>query len=574
MEKVLFSGQASEKQKQKLMAHIEHCATCKQQYDELQREQAAWEEALYYDELPIDFTDNVMSQINTLEAGASSSGNALWTDIDSSKSPNVGLRKMRSSLFKMKVASAVLAVIVMLLAISIFVQPSLAEKIRSMFTKTEQDTFDVVDPALRSAFNQGLVTNTDLVVENAGYTLEVKEVYADPLRIRMSALLKDKNGKEIKNHPLRVVSVQVSDSNGHNIPSIMYDMSIEREEALPYYGATFNEPVITDGLEIYMVLDDSYTLQQIQQNQKGEKDFIPGKWELSYHANIRQTKSQTVLIPLNEKVTTPAGLHVQMEGITLSPSGAGLNFITSLTKEAQQRSPSDLGQRQSIYYHYEINGEPWDGYSKGLSNGSAGHGTWLSGYSNAAYNVWDQHMRWYSFETLLKNSNQKDDIKFVLDGYSISEKSDYKITFKPSEISETNPAIFNSLGDQFHITAMEYKDRGTSGHKEMLIDISKGTFTNLMNTNEQWEIEDEKGQTYPVHFGPNESSSDARFGYPSHFKSGYIFVDDLTEVPKQVTLKRTIVQRFYKDINWSFMIPKDGFVPQRELIDLGELYKQ
>lgn len=572
MEKVLFSGQASEKQKQKLMAHIEHCATCKPQYDELQREQAAWEEALYYDELPIDFTDNVMSQINTLEAGASSSGNALWTDINSSNSRNVGLRKMRSSLFKMKVASAVLAVIVMLLAISIFVQPSLAEKIRSMFTKTEQDTFDVVDPGLRSAFNQGLVTNTDLVVENAGYTLEVKEVYADPLRIRMSALLRDKNGNEVKNHSLRVASVQVSDSNGRNIPSIPSDnMGIDREDSLPYYGATFNEPIITDGFNIVMVVDDYYTTHSTE---KDENNFIPGKWELGFNADIRKTKSQTVLIPLNEKVTTPAGLQVQMEGIAFSPSGVGLSFITSLTKEAQQRSPSDLGQRQSIYYHYEINGEPWDGYSEGLSNGSAGHGSWLSGYSNAAYNVWDQHMRWYSFETLLKNSNQKDDIKFVLDGYSISEKSDYKITFKPSEISETNPAIFNSLGDQFHMTAIEYKDSGTSGQKEMHIDISKGTFTNLMNTNEQWEIEDEKGQTYPVSFRPNESSSDARFGYPSHFKSGYIFVDNLTEVPKQLTLKRTIVQRFYKDINWSFMIPKDGFVPQRDLIDLGELYKQ
>jgi hypothetical protein len=555
MEKVLFSGQASEKQKQKLMAHIEHCAVCKQQYDELLQEQTVWEQALHREELPIDFTDKVMSQINMLEieaGSASSSGSMLWTDIDSSRSANVGLRKMRSSLFKMKVASAVLAVIVMLLAISIFVQPSLAEKIRSMFTKSSLEWLDVVDPGLKSA--KELVSEPKFVAKNGDYTFEVKEMYADPLRILISGVLKDKVGNEVKGHSLEIVSLEVRDNHRHIIPGRLYGLNMEEFGAIPFYGMVFKEPVMTDDISIKMVLEESQ-----DNNKKGEHQTIPGQWTIYCYADIRKAKEKTILAPVSEQYTTPSGLNIKMNGIAYAPSGLGLSFNTMFTKEAQQRSPGELDKMSGIYYHYEKNGEPWDGYSDFYDE------------SDIYYDPWQKETKWYTFDSRLTVANKTEEIKFVLDGYMTTEQSDEKITFMPSKISESKPAVFDSLGDSFNITSVEYFEKHKSyGDKQTLINISNGVFTNTM-TDDQWEVIDENGKTYRANFSTQGGGQDVRFGKPSYFSSGHIIIDKLTHIPEKLTLRRKIVGRLYKDVNWSFMLPKKGKVLESNIINRDQL---
>ncbi|MBP1903644.1 hypothetical protein J2Z32_000256 [Paenibacillus turicensis] len=550
MEKVLFNGQASEKAK--LMEHVAHCPTCKQMYDELQQEQTVWEQALYRDELPIDFTDHVMSQINMLEVEASSSGNALWTATDSSKSTNVGLRKMRSSLFKMKVASAVLAVIVMLLAISMFVQPSLAEKIRSMFTKSSLEWLDVVDPGLKSA--KELVSEPKFTAKNGDYTFEVKEMYADPLRILISGVLKDKVGNEVKGHSLEIVSLEVRDNHRHIIPGRLYGLNMEELGAIPFYGMVFKEPVMTDDISIKMVLKDSQ-----DNNKKGEHQTIPGQWTIYCYADIRKAKEKTIIAPVSEQYTTPSGLNIKMNGIAYAPSGLGLSFNTMFTKEAQQRSPGELDKMSGIYYHYEKNGEPWDGYSDFYDE------------SDIYYDPWQKETKWYTFDSRLTVANKTDDIKFVLDGYMTTEHSDEKITFMPSKISESKPAVFDSLGDSFNITSVEYFEKHKSyGDKQTLINISNGVFTNTM-TDDQWEVIDENGKTYRADFSVQGRGQDVRFGKPSYFSSGHIIVDKLTHIPTQLTLRRKIVGRLYKDVNWSFMLPKEGKVLESNIINRDHL---
>lgn len=553
MEKVLFSGQASEKVK--LLEHIAHCPACKQMYDELLQEQTVWEQALYGDELPVDFTDNVMSQINMLEVeagSARSSGNALWTAINSSKSANVGLRKIRSSLFKMKVVSAVLAVIVMLLAISMFVQPSLAEKIRSMFTKSSLEWLDVVDPGLKSA--KELVSEPKFTAKNGDYTFEVKEMYADPLRILISGVLKDKVGNEVKGHSLEIVSLEVRDNHRHIIPGRLYGLNMEEFGAIPFYGMVFKEPVMTDDISIKMVLEESQ-----DNNKKGEHQTIPGQWTIYCYADIRKAKEKTILAPVSEQYTTPSGLNIKMNGIAYAPSGLGLSFNTMFTKEAQQRSPGELDKMSGIYYHYEKNGEPWDGYSDFYDE------------SDIYYDPWQKETKWYTFDSRLTVANKTEEIKFVLDGYMTTEQSDEKITFMPSKISESKPAVFDSLGDSFNITSVEYFEKHKSyGDKQTLINISNGVFTNTM-TDDQWEVIDENGKTYRANFSTQGGGQDVRFGKPSYFSSGHIIIDKLTHIPEKLTLRRKIVGRLYKDVNWSFMLPKEGKVLESNIINRDQL---
>lgn len=546
MEATLHSGDKIEYER--LMAHIEQCPTCKQQYDELQREQKLWEQALYSDEIPSTFTTEVMQRIHSLEIEDMATS---VQDIELSY-PKSGLKKMRSSLFKMKVVSAALAVIVMVLAISIFVQPSLAERIRSMFTLSDSEDFDVVDPGLRSAFKQGYVTPADYVAQNGDYTLEVKEVYSDPLRVSMSVLLRDKDGNEVKDHSLNLVSVEVTDNQRHIIANRFYGLDLEGSEALPFYVIVFKEPVITDDIRIKMVLDDSYTKAN---SKKGENKYIPGQWEIYYVADIRKAKESTLLTPLTEHYTTPSGMNINMNGVAYAPSGLGLSFTTSMTKEAQQRSPGELEKMNAIYYHYEKNGEPWDGYSDSY------------GESDIQYDPWNKETRWYTFDSRLTIANKKDDIKFVLDGYSTTEQSDERLTFKPAEISESNPAVFDSLGDSFKVTGVEYfENHRNYGDKNTIMSISDGVFTNTLSDDE-WEVIDEDGRTYRTYFSFSGMISDARFGKQSYSKTGEIIVESLTHVPEQLTLRRKIVGRLYKDVNWSFILPKEGTVPESNVIN-------
>lgn len=550
MEKVLSRGQ--ELEKEKLMAHIKVCSTCRQKFEALQQVQKMCEEALTSEELPITFTNEVMQSIEQQLAIESNSTNIKFTELDNPKPSSIRLKKMRSSLFKMKVVSAVLAVIVMFLAISMFVQPSLAEKIRSMFTKSSLEWLDVVDPGLKSA--KELVNEPKFTAKNGDYTFEVKEMYADPLRILISGVLKDKVGNEVKGHSLEIVSLEVRDNHRHIIPGRLYGLNMEDLGAIPFYGLVFKEPVITDDIRIKMVLKDSQ-----DNNKKGEHQTIPGQWTVYCYADIRKAKEKTIIAPVTEQYTTPSGLNIKMNGIAYAPSGLGLSFATKFTKEGQQRSPGELDKNSGIYYHYEKNGEPWDGYSDFYDE------------SDIYYDPWQKETKWYTFDSRLTVANKNDDIKFVLDGYFTTEQSDEKITFMPSKISESKPAVFDSLGDSFKITGIEYFEKHRSyGEKTTLINISNGVFSNT-KTDDQWEVIDENGKTYSANISTQGEGQDVRFGKPSYFSSGHIIIDKLTHIPEKLTLRRKIVGRLYKDVNWSFMLPKEGKVLESNIINRDHL---
>lgn len=144
-------------------------------------------------------------------------------------------------------------------------------------------------------------------------------------------------------------------------------------------------------------------------------------------------------------------------------------------------------------------------------------------------------------------------------------------TFMPSEISESKPAVFDSVGDSFNITSVEYFEKHKSyGDKQTLINISNGVFTNTI-TDDQWEVIDENGKTYRAHISTQGGGQDVRFGKPSYFSSGHIIVDKLTHISTQLTLRRKIVGRLYKDVNWSFMLPKEGKVLESNIINRDHL---
>lgn len=70
-----------------------------------------------------------------------------------------------------------------------------------------------------------------------------------------------------------------------------------------------------------------------------------------------------------------------------------------------------------------------------------------------------------------------------------------------------------------------------------------------------WVAIDENGKEYSMQFGGGVSIDKSGM---LRLSDNYFIIHDLDKMPKQLTLKRSIVHHQYKDADWSFLIPQTG----------------
>lgn len=154
-------------------------------------------------------------------------------------------------------------------------------------------------------------------------------------------------------------------------------------------------------------------------------------------------------------------------------------------------------------------------------------------------------------------SPESKDIRFVLDGYSLPINKKDSVVIKPSQLI-TKPAVFIGEGDKVIFSGYELKASNSPGTKELTLK-SDGIYANQVE-NETWVAVDEKGQEYPVSI-QSMSYNPASAGNMTIIHDSEFYIRGMDHVPSKLTLTRTVVNKVFKDVDWSFELWGDTKLP-------------
>jgi hypothetical protein len=502
-------------------------------------EDNGWEQALFPEELADAYTDRVMLALEEVEieparaevADAKSlfARRTKRNPLDTSIKARVQRERAAKRYRRSKVWVAAVAAIALAGSTLVYTQPTLADKLRSLFAPE-----GIVDPGMKQAQEMGLLQIPGTHVTDQGYTVTVKEVIADSARMILGIDVYDSKGNvvDVDLDPLQTIDFNFySGGDGTTIRNVPYQQSSGGGQVINRFEFDFTRPVMADKLYVHVSV---YEL-----NLRQEK--IGGNWELSLEVDLKEANAQTLLTPLNQTYETPGGLQIAMKGAARTPSGGWLEFTTKLTEEAAKRTVNGANDIQYIIYHQEDEkGEEW-------ANKSG------SNYGPVYQDRWSGVSYWLDTFTFFPYDKQKR--RFVLDGYVIREKDDAAVTMDTSQTSAEHPVLFEHLGDQIKFEGLHFgipptRRRPLSEEHQAYLSIS-GTINNDISL-DTWLAIDENGKEYEMDFMGSfggQMWSDLNELGPSFF-----IVKGLKTMPKQLTLKRTIVNHRYNDVNWSFDI--------------------
>lgn len=442
--------------------------------------------------------------------------------------------KKRNPLKRWRWAAVFIVFFFVLGTVSIFTVPTFAEMLRSLFAK------DNPDIGLLRAQELGLLYDPHIKVKDKGYTLVIDEVVADPTRVTIALQLFDRKGKHDRDKLVLIDpnKIMIKDDNGNAVGS-MYDMG--RTNDFYYMVAFFSEPLQTDKITIE---------GNIETLGHQDEPLIEGNWDFSFDIDMQKANRQTKIEELSGSYTTPNGMTVTLKRLTRMVQGVRFEIETELDDSAMGRSPGDLWEKQMLSFHFEtIEGEEIHSVNPRKS-----------GYMDSLMTsdhrvVGNGLMRWsYTFKYLPEH----EPYRFVLDGYSVAERDGSSISFKPSELMR--PKAFNILNDRFELvgTSLE-KSLSGDGTYETTVSFY-GELENEMR-HEEWRAYDSTGKQYDVNIRGSYSNINT---LADNWREGLIGMGDrntqqpnefritgLNQILEELTLVREVVDKRYKDTDWS-----------------------
>ncbi|MFC3746564.1 DUF4179 domain-containing protein [Paenibacillus sp. GCM10012306] len=413
------------------------------------------------------------------------------------------------------------------------------------------DTQDI-DAGLMEAHALGVVQQADVQATDKGYTLMLRDIVADPTRMVLFIQIIDQNGQPAEQALDRFdfTQLHIMDQQGEEIGQLRGSSPLETRNG--------SDNSIQKYIKLTYIFPDKQPQDKVLiqsdvnelKSQRSRDKSLKGNWSFSYTADMTKANSLVVTSDLNESYTTPEGLHVKMNQLVHTPAGVQLKFTTSLSDATAALAPMELRNKLKLRFHLEDkNGQMLsqiDGF-RDVGSGERFLGYTLKEEENAAALHWTYYFSYLPYDSM--------NIRFVLDGYTLPVKSNDRLTFRPEELKQ-QPAIFDKQGDHLEIHYMkitEIKDEpGISGWMTV-----SGSFTNQFLA-DQWVTYDQNGAEYPTifrgAFSRGEKSVISRES--SDDNSNYLIAKGLTTLPEELTLVRTVTDKRYTDVNWSFDLPK------------------
>ncbi|MDO3408470.1 DUF4179 domain-containing protein [Saccharibacillus sp. CPCC 101409] len=533
-------------------------------------EDAQWEELLFDERLPDDFTERFMAGLEGVEVEPAEEEEVPEADRvsgadqavrpqsdDSAAAASDGIRQTptadihaSSTAEKSKRARRrkrtirqrhgriwLVSALVLLLAggALIYTQPTIADRVRSLFAAD-----GYADPGMREAKEKGFLDESEAESSSSGYTIKAQEVIADSTRMIVGFTFYDKHGKTVPGRLGFGTEYRISDELG----SLAFSNGIAGDPSIDRHEFIFNRPAVGDKLFL------NINIYQIEPNPNkisanGTSEKVDGLWGFSIETDLTKAAEASLVTPIDESYETPSGIRIQMLGATKTPSGGSLEFETSLTEEAQRRAAGGAGAEHEVVYRIEkADGEP---LTDNLS---------FAYDASSAFNRWNGITNWfYAFNNF---PYDRESLRFVLEGYVIREKSDASVTFDPASLSAKNPAVFKDSGDEFRFNSLTIGPNPNmvgGPNPPLTVGILQfgGTYGNPNFPQDTWIAQDEKGREYSIEFQGAVDLHGSKLNGDQTF-----LIKGLEKMPAKLTLKRTVVRHMYRDGEWSFLLPQTG----------------
>jgi hypothetical protein len=520
-------------------------------------EDRLWEQHFFREEPDADFTLEVMRKLEGVSMESAEHGDPFT--------------KKASKSHWMRRTGIAAAAVVILVGGAWFAFDHTAKSTQSTVNAVNQRLPDIPVPEeIRSGYLTDdykrlkpldLVINPKIQIVDQGYTLKISDVLVDRSQIIIITEQSNPEGSKIPVVYPEAGRIHITDGKGNRVASMAVDTRLgsgKYQRFVFQLNDDLPDHVFVRGELSYLKIPDYYNIDT------GEitASNTTVDWSFQFNIDMTKAKSMAVEAPMNNTYTTPEGLKLDMTQLVRTPNGTRLDMNISLDDQLRAKVGEDWAKDMDIMYHIEI---PETNEYR-IFNGSRPNGRQakirfrdMSGLMDGGplklSETWDP-----AFVTVDAKK-----IRFVLEGYTIpvwEEKSvevDLDKMRKDAEIY-TYVLQFEQYGDEILFSDFNYKPVWESYDKNnSLVLNGTGTFRNAF-VGDRWVAVDSEGTEYPVEV----------VGYPDQPNSNGEYVADklkmvirgfYKEDGTKLTLKRTVVNREYRDVNWEVDLPSYTSLP-------------
>jgi Domain of unknown function (DUF4179) len=559
--------------KRNVESHLDHCTHCQHQLEQWIDELHQTEETMWEDSLSANMDQKIIQMLSphpvrVLNPAAPSHQPPTW------KKRSITIMK------RMTIAAAALTVVV---SGGMLVSPTFASYVNAAFTNSPIGKADPVapvnnsilqksgDPGIKQAAQKGFAQTVNVSATDQGITFEVKEVMADPLRISIAAIVKDKNGKPMDSFLSEMIRrdnkeqvITIKDNQGNVLQPVESSAKVETRKPNEAWRNVMSVDTGYMSLdrELRSYFDDISEIPDelvVEFNIKQLGD-IKGNWKLSVPVDMKKAKAATKTYEINKSFTTPQGLKLDVKQMTFAPSG--MEMVIDRSTKDNERSA----------YSYELVTEKGTVAAAWDSNSVIRE---ASKQNNVIkYLKWD-HSRstengtrdFHYFQPI----DASQSLTFKLGSVYTEEAAKLNAKLDANRLEKKEVITAEDQGDQFTFKKYQ-KDpnavvdfEGYDGHHRVNDD---GTTTKLegydlafeatlspdtaaMGPYQYWTITDETGKKYEdvdYLIDKTEYKNDrAIFG-------GTIFLENLTTLPKQLIISSEKRMVEHKNVEWEVPI--------------------
>ncbi|WP_458464443.1 hypothetical protein [Paenibacillus sp.] len=415
----------------------------------------------------------------------------------------------------------------------------------------------------------GLVVNPDININDQGYTLKIEDVLVDRSHMVMTMQQTTPDGLGVSRFLPEMGRIHVTDEEGRQVATLARDTRTKgplTERLLFQFHDEIPDQVVVRGELRNLNVGRYYDYEK----KSYEDRDVTVDWSFQFNIDMTKAKSLAVENSMDNTYTTPEGLKLDMTQLVRTPNGTRLDLNVSLDDELRAKVDEDWANDMDIMYHIEIPETNEYRIFNGNRPNTREAKFRLRDLSELNHNGGQLKLS-ETWDPALVTVDAKN-IRFVLDGYTIPVREEKSVEVDLDKMRKdaefyTYVLRFEQFGDEVLFSKYNYwpvqqslkLPEGNFEGTSSLVLEGVGTFQNDIN-GDQWVAIDHEGKEYPVEvMGTTDQPN----------KNEEYIVGDLRliihgfkkENGTKLTLKRTAVNREYRDVNWEVDLPSYNSLP-------------
>ncbi|MFC7442476.1 DUF4179 domain-containing protein [Laceyella putida] len=339
-------------QEEELTQHLVQCQSCQKSLALLQVEEQVMKDLSDIPPLPEAFTAQVMGKLDEMPA----------QETKTDELPATGKKSLRGWQKVTILFGTMAAVLSLSIGLGILISPTFAELLNSLFLQKEKEVI-MIDGGIKHAAQQGFSIPVDEETTDAGYTIAVKEVIADPIRVKVAYQILDKHGKPVPYH------VQ-SSSDFYQNKNPFYLTDEDGKKLTRMGGEDTHDGFNSIDLVPVGHLPEKVTLHMNVRKliemkfDKGIKEIVhaKGEWAIDTPLNLKQALAATQYARINQ-TRSFGDVRLTLDGLVYSPTSMsfqyGFQTGPQRKKEILQKANIFTNKQWreaqlSGFYHYEL----------------------------------------------------------------------------------------------------------------------------------------------------------------------------------------------------------------------------